>query len=68
MQRAHGRTKKNSITNLNKRHEEHFVRWFEGKVSSIFNFFIPCDGRMMYLLTGICFQTVFADHQTIRER
>ena len=34
----------NSIRNLNKRHEEHFVRWFEDKVGSIYLFFIPCDG------------------------
>jgi len=43
--------KKDSLRNLNKRHEEHFVRWFEGKVSSIFNFFIPCVVRSIYLLT-----------------
>ncbi|XP_066320297.1 uncharacterized protein [Miscanthus floridulus] len=27
---------KNSIRNLNKRHEEHFVRWFEGKITKLY--------------------------------
>ncbi|XP_066358279.1 uncharacterized protein [Miscanthus floridulus] len=27
---------KNSIRNLNKQHEEHFVRWFEGKITKLY--------------------------------
>jgi len=57
--------KKISLRNLNKRHEEHFVRWFEGKVSSIFYFsFLVWLDQFTYN-RDICFQTEFADLQAI---
>jgi hypothetical protein len=58
--------------NIQKRHQEQFLRWFEGRVNTVFLNFFPCDRDMSslhkFMNKGFCFEIEFADQASIRER